>query len=141
MEPWASDLLDAYALAVPDIARSLHNSVEADPATKGKYKFDDILQMVQGAMAMASEYLQDGTTEIRDTYIGSVVPGIMAQGEALETLVGQSVYSLMIQLTEFLTKVKPEHQRKVGEFWAWWCLNYQREQIRAALEAMRSMNQ
>ncbi|MDI1477093.1 hypothetical protein [Polyangium sp. y55x31] len=134
MEPWAREFLDAYTAAIPDAAQALLDSLNKDPTRKGQYKLDDMAQVLQGGLAMAREYLEQGTTEIRDTYVNTVIPGMIAQGETPEMVVSQSYFAGIIQTVSIFAKIRPEFRREATEFWAWWGMQYMREQYKVAVE-------
>lgn len=136
MEAWARDLIDVWNNGAEELANALLESMTNDPKRGGQYKLEDMMQIVRGGNAIIGELLEHGTTEGRDAYINTVIPGIHAQGETLPMMISQTVFIQMQMFQMAIVRVKPEHRADASKFFIRWCMDFQRDIATVVLEAM-----
>jgi hypothetical protein len=121
MEPWAKEVLQVWKDNIRLISEAIITASETNPAVAGKYTVEDIAQMMLGVHAMMAERLGEGNGEVYDTYINTVIPGILAQGEKLSVLVRYVALNGMMSSHSIAPLLSSEH-RDAGVAFVqnWW---------------------
>jgi hypothetical protein len=135
MEAWASEFLEVFKGRKVPVAEVVLRGIQQNPDLPVKeYSVDDLVQMTDGFIAMMAESLEGRSTEIRDTYVNSVIPGILAQGQPLASFVGQITMNCVLIYNELIPYVSSEHREKAGWFLINWMVQYNSDIVRIGLE-------
>ena len=134
MEPWAQELVDLWRSNREQIARLFQEAVDKNPDMPIKYTLEDFLQMVDGGAAMIAEHLEGTTSDIWDTYINSVIPGILSQGQPLSGLVGQLTMNGMLIHSLLVPIASDKHRDKVGTGLINYYVKFNSEVVKIGLE-------
>jgi hypothetical protein len=121
MEAWAKEAVDLWRDNRISIAEAILEGVQQNPHLALKaYTLDDMLQMVDGGAAMIAEELEGTGMDIRDTFMQTVFPGILAQGQPLSHLVGQMTMNAVLVFNILVRKATEANRDKIARFYINW---------------------
>jgi hypothetical protein len=135
MEAWAQELLDIWQTHKVEISQAILDGIERNPGLPIKpYKMDDMLQLTEGFIAMMREDLEGGSKAIWETYMNTVFPGVLAQGQPLSALVGQITMNAVICYNVTMRYASPEHRDQMGPWLTNWYVAWNSEIVRIGQE-------
>jgi hypothetical protein len=140
MEAWAKEAIDLWQTHRLDIVRAFHDGAAQNPHLPPddpvkNYSVEDTIQMVDGAGAMIAEDLEGRGTDIKDTYMNAVIPGILSQGQSLATLVGVVTMNAVLAYNLIVPKASPEHRDQIARFYVNWYVKFNLDMVKVGLEA------
>jgi hypothetical protein len=134
MEAWASEFLEVFKTRKIDVAQACLRGLQRNPEVPVKnYTLDDILQMTEGFIAMITESLNGHSSDIRDTYMDSVIPGIFAQGQPMAALVGQMTMNAVLVFNEIIPSVSATHRDEAAIWLTNWYVKFNADIVRIGL--------
>lgn len=117
MEPWVVEFIKVWQENRTEIAQLLLEAGETNPYAPMKgYRLEDVYQLVDGGFAMMQEELVQSGNEIWDTYMNTVVPGFLAQGQPIGVLVGTATMNAAILAAFLGPKAKKKFRAQVIRF-------------------------
>lgn len=139
MEAWAQEAIDLWRNNTMEIVRAFHEGAENNPHLPPddpvkNYSVDDTIQLVHGVGAMIAEELEGRGTDIKDTYMLSVIPGILSQGQSLATLVGVVTMNAVLAYNLIVPKATPENREMIGRFVVNWYVKFNLDMVKVGLE-------
>lgn len=136
MEPWMAEFFAVWQKHRIEIAQLMLEAIETNPLVPVKgYSLDDALQIFDGVFAMMQEELTQAGTDVRDTYMNVVIPGLLAQGQPLAALVGQATMNAVL-IDAFLTpKAKKKYRTEISRYIAKFYMKLNMDMTTIALEA------
>lgn len=93
MEAWAQEVLDIWQNNRVEYAQAFIDVQLLNEQITTKYTLEDMLQMTDGFIAMMREGLEGSSSDIRDTYMNSMFPAILAGGTSLASVVSQITHN------------------------------------------------
>jgi hypothetical protein len=140
MEAWAKEAIELWQTNRLEIVRAFHAGAAQNPYLPPddpvkNYSVEDTIQMVDGAGAMIAEELEGRGSDIKDTYMMSVIPGILSQGQSLATLVGVVTMNAVLACNLIVPKASPEHRDQIGRFYVNWYVKFNLDMVRVGLES------
>jgi hypothetical protein len=126
MLPWAQELMDTFKARNSEISAMIVRACEQNPDMKGRFTLSDAEQMMLGVQAMMIEELDERGNDVRDTYMNTVIPGIISQGgEAnqatmLCALVSQVTFNAVLVYNDLIPRLSAAHQDDASYFFCWW---------------------
>ncbi len=133
MEPWAREFLDVWAEKLPEIAEGTWR--DANRMWVAKYRTEDIAQMIHGGHAMMTEWFAGSTSEMRDDYLQTIIPGLVAQGESAAAIAAIDCAGILRILATVLPHMKPENRAQAMEAFIEWQSLMLQDMIRTGIEA------
>lgn len=136
MEAWVDELICVWQNNRVEIAQLMLEAVETNPwiPVKG-YRIEDVLQIFDGVLAMMQEELLQTGTEVRDTYMNVVIPGLLAQGQPLDALVGQATMNAVLINALISSKAKEQYRSHIARYVATFYARLNTEMMKIAKEA------
>jgi hypothetical protein len=134
MEAWAQELVELWRNNRELIASVFQSAAGKNPDMPIKYQFEDWLQMVDGGAAMVAEYLEGTTTDIWDTYINTVVPGVLSQGQPLSGVIGQLTMNGMLIHSLLVPLAADEHRELIATALINYYVKFNSEVVKIGLE-------
>lgn len=135
MDAWAQHFVELWQENRVNIAQGILEGIRRNPYLPVKeYSLDDIHQMFDGALAMMMERIAGEGNDIWDTYMMSVIPGILAQGQPLSAFVGQITMNGMVLHQLLVPIAREEHRDKISEFLTNWFVHINSETVKIGLE-------
>ncbi len=134
MQAWAQEFVEVWKANNRRMAEAVLKAIRQNPSIAMSYTLEDLEQMFLGSLAMMQEELEGRGTDIRDTYINSVMPGIFAQGEKLSSLVHQVTFNAVLVYNLLIPEVSEANREDAGNYLMWWYANLNRDIILVGLE-------
>ncbi len=117
MDAWAQHFVKVWQDNRVAIAEAMIAAVRSAPNMSHKdYTLEDVQQVFDGVLAMMVEKINGEGAEIRDTYMNSVVPGLLDQGNSLAGLVGQCCMNGMIIHNLLVPRAQKKYRAQISEF-------------------------
>ncbi len=136
MEAWAQHFVELWQANRVHIAQGILEGIRRNPYLPVKeYSLDDIHQIFDGTLAMMTERLSGQGNDIWDTYMMSVIPGILAQGQPLSALVGQITMNAIVTHQLLVPMANDEYRDKISEFITNWYVHVNSETVKIGLES------
>ena len=136
MEAWAIEFLDLWQSNRVRIAEAVRDSVQRNTFMPVKgYTVDDLLQMVDGVTAMIREELEGTGSDVRDTYMNAVIPGLLAQGEPLSGMVGQTTMNAVVVHGLIAPQASEKHRDQISTFLTNWYSKFNLDIVKVGLES------
>jgi len=135
MEAWAREYLDVWHQRTEDIGKGLLEGIEKDPATVGKYRLEDMVQIVRGVGAMMAEELEARGNDARDAYLNSVIPSMVAQGEKVAMLAAQTINIVLRIHGDIIPRISEQHRAQADDFFIAWETKYMFDLVTVGIEA------
>lgn len=136
MEAWATEVLSLWTSNRGRIAEIWLDAVSKNPYLPMKtYTIDDMLQMADGMSAMMAEELQGQGSDIRDMFMNSVIPGILAQGQPLSATVGQITMNGILLYSFLVPLASEENRPHVGSFLLKFYIRMNQDIVKIGLDA------
>lgn len=135
MEPWVADFLDVWQKNRIELGQLMLEAFTNNPyfPVKG-YSLDEVLQVFDGVFAMMQEELLQQGTDVRDTYMNVVVPGLLAQGLPLTVLAGQTTMNAVLIDALLAPKAKKKHRAQITRFVANFYMKLNMDMMKIAME-------
>ncbi|MRG94792.1 hypothetical protein [Polyangium spumosum] len=135
MESWAAEVVELWKKNRIPLAERTLQALQQNPHVPVKsYTFEDFIQMVDGTGAMIAEELEARGSDVRDTWLNSVVPGILSQGQPLSALVGQVTMNAIVIYNLLVPLASEEHRAKIGSFIQNWYAKFNTDLVAVGLE-------
>jgi hypothetical protein len=136
MEAWTVEFFDLWQKNRIRIAEAVRDGVQRNPYMPVKgYTVDDLVQMVDGVTAMIREELEGGGSDVRDMYMNAVIPGLLAQGEPLSGLVGQTTMNAIVVHGLIVPQASDKNREQIGTFLTNWYSKFNLDIVRVGLDA------
>lgn len=136
MEAWEKEAINLWRKNRTAIAEAILEGVQQNPHLAVKsYTLDDMLQMVDGGAAMIAEELEGTGFDIRDTFMNTVFPGILAQGQPLSHLVGQMTMNAILICSILSRKATKKNREKISRFYINWYVKLNLDIVNIGLTA------
>jgi len=135
MEAWAREVVDLWRDNRVRLAEVTLQAVLQNPNMPVKaYTVEDFLQMVDGTSAMIAEELSGQGSEIRDTWLNSVIPGVLSQGQPLSGVVGQITMNALVIYNQLVPRASEENRAKISTFIINWFAKFNTDLVKVGLE-------
>ncbi|MDC3954537.1 hypothetical protein [Polyangium jinanense] len=134
MEAWATELLEVWTRNRDVIADTMLDATSNNPYLPVKYTREDLMQIFDGARAMMAEDLGGESSELRDTYMNSVVPGLVAGGQPLSAIAGQIVINAIQLQSVLIPAMSEKHRNQAATFFRNWYCRMCMDTVRIGLE-------
>lgn len=117
MEPWVQELIELWGERKYHIAVQVMEAIKNNPYLPVRtYTISDLQQMFEGFGAMIFEPLVSNSSDIRDTFMNSVIPGILSQGQSLSGFVGQITMNAIIVYNDIVPRASEANRARIGRF-------------------------
>ncbi|UQA61060.1 hypothetical protein [Polyangium aurulentum] len=130
MESWARELLDVWKTNIPLLAKAVVEKVATNENVVVKYSPADVEQLGNGILAMMEEELEGRGRDVYATYLQSVVPAVIMQGEQLENLVRVITLDAVIMQQEIVPRVSEQHRERAAVYLMNWWANHNADVVR-----------
>lgn len=135
MEAWQEHLLDLWQTNLDAIAQTVCDAMARNPHLPVKYTREDLFQMFEGHLAMMNERFGGSSTEIWDTYVEVVYPGIFEQGQSITAMAGQVVMNAVLLQRLLVPLAREEFRDEIAEFLLRWYVELSMEIVKAGLKS------
>jgi len=135
MEPWAREFLDiwqARKLRIAEVVLEACQQNEDLPVRS--YSLEDMVQIFEGFIAMISEALEGKSSDIRDTYMNSVIPGLLAQGQPLSGVVGQVTMNAVLVYNEIVPHASEAHRAQIATYLTNWYVKFNADIVQIGID-------
>jgi hypothetical protein len=117
MDAWAEHFVELWQGNRVAVAEAVLKAIRGNPHFPVKdYAMEDMQQIFDGVLAMMVEQIKGEESEIWDTYMNVVMPGLVAQGNPLSALVGQTTMNGIVLYQLLVPRAKEEYREQVGQF-------------------------
>jgi hypothetical protein len=127
-------MLELWHARKHNIAVLVVEAIKRNPILTVKdYTVSDLSQMFEGFIAMISESLEGKGNDIRETFMTTVIPGILAQGQTLNGLIGQFTMNATIVYDEIVPRASAAHREQIGTYLMNWYVGFNVESVKIGL--------
>lgn len=135
MDAWAENLVAVWTENRVTVAETILSAIKSNPYLPVKdYSLDDIQQIFDGTLAMMAERMSGQGNEIWDTYMETVIPGLLFQGQPVSALVGQVTMNGMLLHQLLVPLAEEQHRPKISEFLINWFVNVNTEIVKIGVK-------
>jgi hypothetical protein len=135
MDAWAEHLVAVWQANRVAIAEAIIEAIKNNPHWPVKdYSIEDVQQIFDGLLAMIVEHIKGEGKDIWDTYMNSVIPGLLSQGNPLSAMVGQVTMNGMVLHKLLVPRADEQHRAKISEFLINYYTYLNGEMVKVALE-------
>jgi len=140
MDAWARELLDVWKTNIRPLAETFIEKIATNPELTVRYSVGDVEQMANGIYAMMEEELDGRGREVYATYLQSVIPALVMQGEGLPTMVRSVTLNAVIIHQAIVDKISDTHRKAVSEYLMNWWANHNADVTKIALDMMKEQS-
>ena len=134
MDAWEQHFVELWQTKRDVIAQAILNAAQRNPYLPVKeYQLDDVHQFFDGTLAMMRERLAGEGNDIWETYMESVIPGILSQGQPLSAFVGQVTMNAIVLHQILVPASEEEHRDKISEFLTNWFVQVNSEIVKIGI--------
>jgi hypothetical protein len=134
MDAWAEHFVELWQANRVAIAEALLEAIKRNPNFPVKdYSMEDLHQMFDGSLAMMVEKIVGKENDIWDTYMNSVIPGLLAQGNPLSGLVGQVTMNAIVVHQLLVPIADKAYRDQISEFLTNWFVTVNGEIVRIGI--------
>jgi len=134
-QPWVEEFIKVWQESRLQIAQLVLDAFETSPHTPIKgYRIEDTLQLMDGVFAMMHEHLLQTGNDAWDTYMNTVVPGFLAQGQPLGVLVGSATMNAALLASWLAPKADEKYRDEIIKFVANFYMKINMDIIKVAFE-------
>jgi hypothetical protein len=139
MDAWAEHFVAVWQENRVAIAEAVLEAVKRNPRYPNKtYSMEDMQQLFDGTLAMMIEMIRGEETEIWDTYMNVVMPGLVAQGNPLSALVGQITMNGMVLHQLLVPRAQEEYRSQVSQFLINFYSAFNSESVKLTYEGVKT---
>jgi len=136
MEPWVEEFINLWQKHRIEIAQLMLEAFETNPHVPIKgLRLEDALQLFDGVFAMMQEELLQTGNDAWDTYMSTVVPGFLAQGQPIGIMVGQATMNAVLLDSLLAPKAKKKYRTQITRFIANFYMRVNIEMTKIAFES------
>jgi hypothetical protein len=136
MEPWAREFIDLWHTRKHHIAEVVLQAIQNNPDLPVKnYSLEDIVQIFEGFIAMITEAIEGKSSDTRDTYMNTVIPGLLAHGQPLSGIVGQVTMNAVLVYKELVPYASEAHRTQIATYLTNWYVQFNADIVKIGIES------
>lgn len=134
MEAWAKEFLSVWEKNREQLAEVGLHHIQTNPLIPVKeYTLNDTYQFLDGVTAMIREDLMGEGTDVRDMYVNTVFPGILALNP-VSALVAQLTLISNVYSSLVLPQIRKKHRPKATEFLAYFYMRMNYDVVKIGID-------
>nr|QVV57689.1 hypothetical protein [Myxococcales bacterium] len=137
MQPWARELLDVWKSNIPRLVRTFQEKIATNAELALNYSDSDLEQFTHGLYAMMEEELDGRDRDAYLTYLQSVIPALVMQGESPVRLARALTFDAIVVQMVIVPLMSDQHRVAAADYLMNWWANYNADVIRVALDALK----